>query len=605
MPESFRYLFNTFLTKIDNNYSYSNKRIFLFSFLFISVTFILFNLIFCPKYPVNDDIIMMMISSGYFSRVPDEHIVFSSFLIGFVLKFLYINILNINWYTFYLTFSNFLSCLVLMYSFLSVRQNIKTVIAFLLIYVFILKDFCFFLQFSHTATLVSLAGLVLYLSILHRDQKRNSEYVLAAIMIVFGSLIRFEGALLILVLFTPYLIYYISKKKVYKTIIFFGLMIFLVTIFKVANQVYYKLDKEWAYYNDLNLKWGLILNNPKFLAIEKNSTVFTKMGWSLNDQEIFYNYWILEDSSTYSLSKLNFLYNENKVTYAQIEFGRGNFKTWVGNQLWNLHLSYERYITNKQNNWIIKLFREVVNFTNSYYNSFLLILSTYMMIFFISKEMKLYYLLSLILLFLLVLLFNATNNILFKPRILNSMMLSTFCLGVFHNQVNISYKKHLYKLKNSLFGIYILLVISFTLFYLTNTSEYNKKINNNQNQILSQIGNSFPNRIIAFVDGSKGFSTTNFNPFCNEYNLNSSVRIYYSSWLSQSPINKKIFKNLDSKFFFSSLLEGKILLYSEYKDLSIFNPIIIYFREHFNKNIIVEGVNSQNTIYRVRDLNNN
>jgi hypothetical protein len=374
---------------------------------------------------------------------------------------------------------------------------------------------------------------------------------------------------------------------------------------KLANQLYYKKDNDWAYYNKLNFKWGLILNNPRYLLISKNDSVFSKIGWSTNDREIFYNYWILEDSLNYSLKKMNILYKGEKNSYSQVEFGRRNFKIWVANQLWTLHLLNEKYLIKKPAYWIPNFFKEIVYFIDSYSNSFLLVFSTFLMIFFVSRGVRLYYFLSLLLLILLVVFFNATNSILFKPRILNSMMLATICLGIFHNQIKTVSEMQLSNSKYILLSLNYFLILSFSLMYIIMSSISNKKINLNQQVIWSQIEKSNPNHLILILDGSSGFSTTNFNPFHNLYNLNSQVKFYYSTWLSQSPVNKKLIKKLNSKNFFIALTEGKILIYNENKDLNIFNPVIIYFKEHFNKNIFIKAVNPQNTIYRVMEQRNN
>jgi hypothetical protein len=592
-------LFTIFVRAIDKNYSYPRRAILICSLIFISVTFLIFNLLFVPKYPVNDDIIMMMISSGYFTGFPDEHIVFSSFLIGLILKFLYNIYLNLNWYTYYLTFLNFLSCFIILFSFFKIRQSIKTIIYFLILYLFILKDYCFFIQFSHTATLVTSGGLILYLTTLHSDKQALFDRIVAMLMIITGSLVRFDGAILVFVLYIPFMLYYILEKKFYRILKFLALVFSFIIIFKFANNLYYEKDKDWGYYNKLNYEWGLILNNPKFPSINTRDSIFSQINWSHNDRNVFFNYWILEDSLNYSLPKLKILFNQNKVTYKQIEFGRNNFKTWVGSQLWALHLISEPYKMINQKCKTFNLLQEMTLFANSYYNSYFLFISTFLLIFFVHKGFKIYYLLNLFVLMVLIIIFNASNSILFKPRVLNAMMISTLGIGLFHN---LTYCKPLNnnKLTEPFIGFIFLFILSIiTSFYFIVESKSNIKINANQTKIMAQIGSSFPNTPILILDGSKGFSTNNFNPFHNQYNTNSVTKIYYCSWLSQSPINKKIIKRLKSENFYSSLIEGKILIYNESEDLDFLNPLIDYFMEHFKKNITINSLNPQKTIYRV------
>ena len=51
-----------------------------------------------PVYETNDDLVMQGIASGFYTGHPDGHLVFTNFLVGRALQFLYGNWGGCNWY---------------------------------------------------------------------------------------------------------------------------------------------------------------------------------------------------------------------------------------------------------------------------------------------------------------------------------------------------------------------------------------------------------------------------------------------------------------------------------------------------------------------------
>ena len=64
-----------------------------------SLIFVLLAWIFSIRFETNDDVVMLMISSGAYSGTPDYHLVFINVIYGLLLKALYTIFPNMEWYT--------------------------------------------------------------------------------------------------------------------------------------------------------------------------------------------------------------------------------------------------------------------------------------------------------------------------------------------------------------------------------------------------------------------------------------------------------------------------------------------------------------------------
>src|SRR4051812_47652742 len=87
-----------------------------FSFATVSFLFAAVFTVLEPSFQTNDDLQLAMIASGTgISLQPDEHLVFTSVLIGHVLKALYTTWPSVAWYGLYLYAAQFLAQTTILY----------------------------------------------------------------------------------------------------------------------------------------------------------------------------------------------------------------------------------------------------------------------------------------------------------------------------------------------------------------------------------------------------------------------------------------------------------------------------------------------------------
>lgn len=78
-------------------------------FAFSAFLVIIINLFLSVRFEENDDVVMLLISSGKYSNHFNNHLVFINFIFGSVLNILYQLTTKIEWYTVSLVFLNTLS----------------------------------------------------------------------------------------------------------------------------------------------------------------------------------------------------------------------------------------------------------------------------------------------------------------------------------------------------------------------------------------------------------------------------------------------------------------------------------------------------------------
>ena len=224
---------------------------------------IILSLIFHPYYEQNDDVAMKQIASGTLAAFnsPNEHLVFMNIIYGYILKFLYTHFNNVDWYDISYFLNTIISTLVCSYSLLRLSSdfNKKVFVALTMLIVSPIFFICY--QFTIFAGLYALSGMLLIYSLFIKpfDKKLSNIlfFVLALYLFIISTLVRFESALLILVLCTCFTfcmqIYF--KQNFKKNLLFLTTSaLFLIICFGLRaynNSVYSNSD--WKSYYEINI----------------------------------------------------------------------------------------------------------------------------------------------------------------------------------------------------------------------------------------------------------------------------------------------------------------------------------------------------------------
>lgn len=267
-----------------------------------------------PVYETNDDTVMSMLCGGAgFSSIPDEHILYSHFWVGLVLKQLYGLRPDLCWYGAYLLLAQILSGTIITSVFLKkhqTRTSLALILALLFVAVFLRP--CLLFQFTTTAALTTAAGCILWLENLERPKRdRLISTAGGFFFVIIGSLIRHESALLVLVLTTVYLLaraLFSSKWKLtWRGILTTTTGVIAVLTVWAQNEAYYAHTDGWRdFYAHNQYAFNLLVSqrlNPQEVAVR---SALKEAGWLPVDMEMFKSWGYLNDK-LYSTNNLKFI----------------------------------------------------------------------------------------------------------------------------------------------------------------------------------------------------------------------------------------------------------------------------------------------------------
>ncbi len=206
------------------------------------------------RFEDNDDIAMCMIANGMYTGSPDCHLVFINAIYGSLLSGLYNLVSIVEWYTWSFLFLHVCAMAIIVKNTIQAWQkHLPLGLAFILLFYVIWITWLQLIQFTTTAAICALAGCVLL------QRKRGA--ILACIFILLGSLIRFEAAALVVLIFIPLFFYtYRTAWKSYAVLCVIGLIVLCA---KGADNLFYQ-STEWQYYKEWNAIRGTLNDNPSF-----------------------------------------------------------------------------------------------------------------------------------------------------------------------------------------------------------------------------------------------------------------------------------------------------------------------------------------------------
>lgn len=228
------------------------------SLLLNAVILLILLLLFEPFYDSNDDAAMCNIVDGS-KGTYDAHLIFINCMIGYLLKWLYMTFSVIPWYS--------VLQYIVLYASLSALTCVmwKRIIApfcrcaFLVLLISVSYQGYIMLQFSRTASIATIAGIVLLLSNFFAKKFSVKTLVCGYVLALLGSMYRFEQFLVVTALLSGMGVFYLLhlvqekdwKQKLIRCVGVFAVLFVLAASFYSWDRMQYR-SREWQEYQEFN-----------------------------------------------------------------------------------------------------------------------------------------------------------------------------------------------------------------------------------------------------------------------------------------------------------------------------------------------------------------
>jgi hypothetical protein len=266
-------------------------RYFLSAFLLSSVLFGSVLAILPISYETIDDFFMNSIASGYFGGTPDEHLIYTHFLIGLVLKTLFTFLSSFNWYAAYLLTALFIGFCALSWLLLKRMQTffaLSFILYFFLVYYI---NFIMQLQFTTASGSLAIAGVLVLLEQLYSgDFKINRKMIFSVGMILFAGMIRHTSAFMVMILLAPFfLVLPFNFKTNLRSLGVYISVISLLSLTHFSDRRYYTSNSQWNQYLEHFAESSPYNDNRTFWSdfYFHSERPYLNLGWSQNDLVLF------------------------------------------------------------------------------------------------------------------------------------------------------------------------------------------------------------------------------------------------------------------------------------------------------------------------------
>jgi hypothetical protein len=285
--------------------------------------------VFRPSYDTNDDPVMSLIVSGkVVSNQPDEHMVFTHFLIGLVLKQLYLLLPAIPWYGIYLFAVHACAHVATVYVLFKQRLTWPWLSIYFVYAAVVGLLFLNALQFTTTAFLATQSGLLLGLYAFMQAAKGESRSALrcgaaGAAFLLLAALIRWHVFLMFFSLAIPAacMLAWSYRRQTRLLVIAGGLVASMLVVLvglSWLNDAYYESDPRWSDFYSYNELRARINDLAWVYYSPETAHVFPKVGWTVNDYAMIQS-WFYDDPAVYNAAKLQELLD----AYPWTETNRG------------------------------------------------------------------------------------------------------------------------------------------------------------------------------------------------------------------------------------------------------------------------------------------
>jgi hypothetical protein len=260
-----------------------------------------------PGFESNDDVAMAQIASGVTTGTPSPELVFSNVAIGHVLAGLYRWTDRVNWYTLYLLAVHFASMSGLLYLFLRFRYSRLAVLVFFILFVQFEAALLLRLQFTSTAAMAGVIGLLLVLASGRNGERRSwLATALGGFLILLSGLIRSESMYYAVILVSPLLAYEAAVRRSWRTLATACLFVALGWTAIRCDDWHHRRDPRWRAFQEYNAARGAVHDLPIVEYQDNARFFFARVGWSYNDWGMFKS-WFFTDAETFSYEHLKTL----------------------------------------------------------------------------------------------------------------------------------------------------------------------------------------------------------------------------------------------------------------------------------------------------------
>jgi hypothetical protein len=275
---------------------------FLIVFLFSVMTWLLFG----TFYGTVDDPYMILVAKGYLMNEADWHLFFIHPIIGFLLVILYRDIPNVPWYVLFMVSVNSLSFSAILYAILrrsfSWLRILLWTILMLLAGIYLIA--C--VQFTMVSAMACSAGVTLLLGEADRTSISRMRLAIAVGFFLLGAAVRIHPALLVILMVGPCALYLWFSRSLpgarrFALGVFAGLI-----LLNFLDTGAYQIVPAWREARLYDSARGILNATEVMKNYEDNANVFKAVGWSKNDLTMF-NAGLYQDSAVYSKENLRYL----------------------------------------------------------------------------------------------------------------------------------------------------------------------------------------------------------------------------------------------------------------------------------------------------------
>ena len=299
-----------------------SRKPLLVSLLINAVLFTIIYLAYTWHFRTNDDMGMLLRAAGV-SKVtePSAFILYSNIIIGWVLSMLYQLSLSIPWYALYMTASMFVAHVVILYVVLRKVPNWVVLVWYLFFFWLVTADMLIGIQFTMTASLVTLAGFVLLFfdqpstvtDKLSVNEWLTSRNILAVFLIVFGCMIRWRAMVMITIAMLPVIAIYSIKKPIPLLVQKAGVLAMALLLSFGAysiNSFAYKQDPGWAKFHKHKPIAMKFVNDRllEYIDQKQAAKLIKEANWTFNDYQMFVG-WFFMSEELYGLPVLEKMIN--------------------------------------------------------------------------------------------------------------------------------------------------------------------------------------------------------------------------------------------------------------------------------------------------------
>ena len=271
------------------NYIKENYKSYYFSLGICILFLIVFNLLFLCRYHTVDDAFMEMIACGAYGS-PDEHLIYSNSILGFILKYLYMMTNSIPWYGIMHLVLTVLSFSIILYVFFNKNNKLIKIWALIAIFVCCFQGYMR-VQFTKTSAYLAMAG---YILIAHSFdyEKRKTKQTIGIIMIVLSFMIRtgmfFACSTVAVGTMIPMILRWLRNRNDEKTKSDFKnlVKVALISMLLVGGSFFidslsYR-SKEWSYYKEFN-SYTTQFEDVNFPSFDKYEKQYLELGIDKED----------------------------------------------------------------------------------------------------------------------------------------------------------------------------------------------------------------------------------------------------------------------------------------------------------------------------------